>query len=131
MKALISRTAGGPDSLVIKNLPSPTPGPGQVVVQVRACGINFPDLLIIEATLPRPEREGPRGHLTPGEAGEHGARARVGRLVITHISDELDEEWAHEEAAKAYGADVEVAAEGATYEVGSRPRSSFAVRVGW
>ena len=48
MKALISRTAGGPDSLVIKNLPSPTPGPGQVVVQVRACGINFPDLLIIE-----------------------------------------------------------------------------------
>ena len=30
------------------------------------------DLLLIEATLPRPERDGPRGHLTPGEAGEHG-----------------------------------------------------------
>ena len=32
------------------------------------------DLLMIEATLPRPEREGPRGHLTPSEAGEHGSR---------------------------------------------------------
>ena len=34
-------------------------------------------LLLIEATLPRPEREGPRGHLTPGEAGEHGRRAKA------------------------------------------------------
>ncbi len=32
------------------------------------------DLLLIEATLPRPEREGPRGHLTPG--GGRRARAR-------------------------------------------------------
>ena len=41
-------------------------------------------LLIIEATLPRPERGGVRGHLTPSEAGEHGAKAGVQRLVITH-----------------------------------------------
>jgi ribonuclease BN (tRNA processing enzyme) len=75
------------------------------------------DLLIIEATLPRPEHEGPRGHLTPGEAGEHGARARVGRLVITHISDELDERWAQAEAEKAFGAPVLVAHEGAVYTV--------------
>ena len=32
------------------------------------------DLLLIEATLPRPERQGDRGHLTPAEAGEHGKR---------------------------------------------------------
>ena len=50
------------------------------------------DLLLIEATLPRPEREGPRGHLTPAEAGEHGRRAEARRLVLTHISDELDAE---------------------------------------
>ena len=75
------------------------------------------DLLIIEATLPRPEREGPRGHLTPGEAGEHGARARVGRLVITHISDELDERWAQAEAEEAFGRPVLVAHEGAVYTV--------------
>lgn len=75
------------------------------------------DLLMVEATLPRPEREGPRGHLTPSEAGEHGRRAGARRLVITHISDELDHTWARTEAERAYGGRVEVAAEGAVYSV--------------
>jgi len=75
------------------------------------------DLLLVEATLPRPERTGDRGHLTPREAGEHGRAAHVGRLVLTHISDELDSDWARDEAADAFGAKVEVAAEGAVYEV--------------
>jgi ribonuclease BN (tRNA processing enzyme) len=75
------------------------------------------DLLLIEATLPRPEREGPRGHLTPGEAGEHGRRAGARRLVITHISDELDAEWAKAEAERAFGGTVDVAHEGAIYRV--------------
>jgi ribonuclease BN (tRNA processing enzyme) len=73
------------------------------------------DLLLIEATLPRPEREGPRGHLTPEEAGEHGRRAGARRLVLTHISDELDSEWARREAERGFGAPVEVAREGAVY----------------
>jgi ribonuclease BN (tRNA processing enzyme) len=75
------------------------------------------DLLMIEATLPFPEPHGPRGHLTPGEAGEHGSRARVRRLVLTHITDELDAEWAKTEAAKTFGGPVEVAREGAVYRV--------------
>jgi ribonuclease BN (tRNA processing enzyme) len=75
------------------------------------------DLLLIEATLPRPEREGPRGHLTPAEAGEHGRRAGARRLVLTHISDELDSDWAVEEASRAFGGPVEVAREGAIYAV--------------
>ena len=73
------------------------------------------DLLLIEATLPRPEREGPRGHLTPEEAGEHGRRAGARRLVLTHISDELDAEWARREAERGFGGPVEVAHEGAVY----------------
>jgi ribonuclease BN (tRNA processing enzyme) len=75
------------------------------------------DLLLIEATLPRPEREGPRGHLTPAEAGEHGRRAHARRVVLTHLSDELDAAWAQAEAEKAFGGAVEVAREGAVYEV--------------
>jgi ribonuclease BN (tRNA processing enzyme) len=75
------------------------------------------DLLLIEATLPRPERTGERGHLTPREAGEHGRKAGAGRLVITHISDELDELWARAEASEGFGAPVEVAEEGAVYDV--------------
>lgn len=75
------------------------------------------DMLLIEATLPRPERTGIRGHLTPREAGEHGRRAGARRLVITHISDELDPEWARTEAVEAFGGPVEVAEEGAVYTV--------------
>jgi ribonuclease BN (tRNA processing enzyme) len=75
------------------------------------------DLLIIEATLPRPERTGMRGHLTPGEAGQHGHDAGARRLVITHMSDEMDQEWAKTEAERTYGGPVDVAAEGATYDL--------------
>jgi ribonuclease BN (tRNA processing enzyme) len=73
------------------------------------------DLLLVEATLPRPERSGMRGHLTPREAGEHGKAAGARRLVITHISDELDSLWARNEAQDAFGGPVEVAHEGAVY----------------
>jgi ribonuclease BN (tRNA processing enzyme) len=75
------------------------------------------DLLLIEATLPRPERTGVRGHLTPAEAGEHGRLAGSRRLVITHFSDELDAEWARAEAEAAYGGPVELAHDGAVYEL--------------
>jgi ribonuclease BN (tRNA processing enzyme) len=75
------------------------------------------DLLLIEATLPRPERTGMRGHVTPAEAGDHGRQAAARRLVLTHISDEMDHEWARSEAERAFGSTVDVAREGAVYEV--------------
>lgn len=75
------------------------------------------DLFLVEATLPRPERTGVRGHLTAEEAGEHGRQAGVGRVVLTHISDELDQEQAGQRAAEAFGGPVEVAREGAIYEI--------------
>jgi len=74
-------------------------------------------LLLIEATLPRPERTGVRGHLTPGEAGEQGRRAGAHRLVLSHFSDELDAEWARGEAQRTYGGPVDVAREDAVYEL--------------
>ena len=76
------------------------------------------DLLLIEATLPRPEDEPPRGHLTPAEAGEHGAKANAKRLVLTHYSDELDPEWARAEATRTFAGPVDMAAEGAVYAIG-------------
>jgi ribonuclease BN (tRNA processing enzyme) len=75
------------------------------------------DLLLVESTLPRPERSGMRGHMTPGEAGEHARQAGARRVVLTHISDEMDHDWARQEAEQAFGAGVEVAREGATYDV--------------
>jgi ribonuclease BN (tRNA processing enzyme) len=75
------------------------------------------DLLFVEATLPRPERTGIRGHLTPSEAGDHARRAGAKRVVLTHISDELDAEWAREEGSRAFGAPVEVARQGDVFEI--------------
>jgi ribonuclease BN (tRNA processing enzyme) len=76
------------------------------------------DLFFVEATLPRPERSGPRGHLTAAEAGEHAQRAGVVRAVLTHISDEEDREVALQRAVETAGdVPVELAVAGAVYEV--------------
>ena len=48
MKALRSHAVGGPETLVLDELDSPVPGPGQVRIKVQACAINYPDVLIIE-----------------------------------------------------------------------------------
>ena len=48
MRALLSHEPGGPDSLRLDELPDPQPGPGELLVRVRAAAINFPDVLIIE-----------------------------------------------------------------------------------
>jgi ribonuclease BN (tRNA processing enzyme) len=75
------------------------------------------DLLMLEATLEAPEQEGCRGHLTPAEAGEHARRAGAARLVLTHLSADHDEAWVLAEAARTFGAPVELAREGAIYAV--------------
>ena len=46
MKAVVCRVLEGPDALVIEDRPSPVPGPGQVLVRVRAASVNFPDYLM-------------------------------------------------------------------------------------
>jgi NADPH:quinone reductase len=48
MKALLSRQPGLPETLVLEDIPDPVAGPGQVLIDVRAVGVNFPDLLMIQ-----------------------------------------------------------------------------------
>jgi NADPH:quinone reductase-like Zn-dependent oxidoreductase len=48
MKALLSNEPGGPETLRLEEVPEPAPGSGELLVRVRACAINFPDVLIIE-----------------------------------------------------------------------------------
>jgi NADPH:quinone reductase len=48
MRAVVCEQWGGPEQLVIRELPDPQPGPGEVAIRVRAAGLNFPDLLIIQ-----------------------------------------------------------------------------------
>jgi len=48
MKALLCKTHGLPDTLVYEDAPDPSPGPGEVVIDMKAAGVNFPDVLIIQ-----------------------------------------------------------------------------------
>lgn len=48
MKALLSHEPGGPETLRLDDVPEPMAGPGELLVRVRACAINFPDTLILE-----------------------------------------------------------------------------------
>ena len=48
MKALLSTAVGGPETLVVEERPDPVAGPGQLLVAVRACAVNYRDVLIIE-----------------------------------------------------------------------------------
>ncbi|MBN8867897.1 MAG: MBL fold metallo-hydrolase [Solirubrobacterales bacterium] len=100
------------------------PGGGRITYGADCCPndalVGFAegtDLLIAEATLPRPERTGVRGHLTAGEAGEHAEKAGAKRLMLTHISDELDPETAAGQAGSTYGGPIQVAREGLEIEI--------------
>ena len=48
MKAVLCKAYGPPESLVVEDLPPVEPGPGEVVIRVKAAGVNFPDVLIIQ-----------------------------------------------------------------------------------
>ena len=48
MKALLSIEPGGPETLKLTEVRDPAAGPGELLVRVHACAINYPDVLIIE-----------------------------------------------------------------------------------
>ncbi|MBM3396411.1 MAG: NADPH:quinone oxidoreductase family protein [Betaproteobacteria bacterium] len=48
MKAVLCKELGMPEKLVVEEVASLTPGKGQVVIEVKAAGVNFPDVLIIQ-----------------------------------------------------------------------------------
>lgn len=48
MKAVLCKEFGPPESLVVEDIASPEPGPGEVVLDVHAAAVNFPDVLIIQ-----------------------------------------------------------------------------------
>jgi NADPH:quinone reductase len=68
MKAIVSQAVGGPETLVLADVPEPQPGPDEVRLRVRACGVNYPDALIIEDKYQfKPERPFSPGGEVAGE----------------------------------------------------------------
>jgi ribonuclease BN (tRNA processing enzyme) len=76
------------------------------------------DLALCEATL-APEDEGTIPHLTAAQAGATALDAGARRLVLTHLQPGVDVEASRVSATEAFGGPVEVATEGARFEVGS------------
>jgi NADPH:quinone reductase len=48
MRALLSKAVGGPETLVVEEVADPAPGEGEALIAVKACGVNYPDVLMIE-----------------------------------------------------------------------------------
>jgi NADPH2:quinone reductase len=86
MKALLSESPGGPDTLILRDVPEPVPGRGEVRVAVRYCGINYPDVLIIEDKYqmrpPRPFAPGFEISGVVDAIGEGVTTLKVGDAVI-------------------------------------------------
>ena len=89
MKAVLSKEVGGPDTLVVEDLDSPTPAQGEVLIDVAACAINFPDSLIIKDMYqmkpPRPFSPGGEISGTIAALGDGVTDWKVGDRVIAGI----------------------------------------------
>ncbi len=86
MKAILSKQPGPPDTLVLEEVPDPHPGPDEVLVDVKACSVNYPDVLIIQDMYQfKPERPFSPGSEASGviEAlGAHVKGLKIGDRVL-------------------------------------------------
>ena len=91
MKALLSIHPGGPSTLELAELPEPQPGVGEMRVRVLACGINYPDVLIIEDKYqfkpPRPFAPGSEITGVVEAIGEGVSGWQVGDRLIALMRD--------------------------------------------
>ncbi|MBX7513374.1 NADPH:quinone oxidoreductase family protein [Qipengyuania sp. GH38] len=91
MKAVLSKETGGPETLVVEDIEAPTPGKGEVLIDVAACAINFPDTLIIRDMYqfkpPRPFAPGGEISGTIEALGEGVEGFAVGDKVICGVGN--------------------------------------------
>lgn len=90
MKAILCKSWGLPETLVVEDLPDVVPGPGQIAIEVQAAGVNFPDVLIIQGKYQfKPELP-----FTPGSelagvvraVGEGVSNFKAGDKVLAFVS---------------------------------------------
>jgi NADPH:quinone reductase len=96
MKALLSKHPGGPETLVLDDMPEPTPGSKEVRIAVRACAVNYPDLLIIQDLYqykpPRPFSPGAEVAGVVDAVGDGVEHVRVGdRVLISPVRSGMAE----------------------------------------
>ncbi|MFK4003539.1 NADPH:quinone oxidoreductase family protein [Qipengyuania sp. NPDC077563] len=91
MKSVLSKETGGPETLVVEQIETPAPGTGEVLIDVAACAINFPDTLIIRDMYqfkpPRPFAPGGEISGTIEQLGERVEGFAVGDRVICGLGN--------------------------------------------
>lgn len=107
MKALQTIAPGGPETLVMADAPDPVAGKGEVLIGVKACAINYPDVLMVEDKYQfRPVRPYAPGGEVAGvveAVGEGVTGFRVGQRVIAVIGHGGLAERVVIDAARVYG----------------------------
>jgi len=124
MRAVVISRFGGPEVLELREVPAPRPGPHEVLVRVRASGLNRADLLQRSGRYAAPA-DAPQN--IPGlefagevaELGEHAQRWNKGDRVMGLVGGGAHAEFVttHEDALAAVPANVEWSAAGAVPEV--------------
>ena len=88
MKAVLSKVTGGPETLVVEDIPSPEAKPGHAVISVKAVGVNFPDVLMIEdkyqSKPPRPFSPGGELSGVVKAIGEGVTNVKVGDRILAN-----------------------------------------------
>jgi NADPH2:quinone reductase len=106
MKAIRCVTWGGPELLELQEIPRPEPGPGEVLIEVRAASLNFPDLLIIQRKYQvRPELPFTPGAEVAGVVAALGsgvAGLRLGDRVAAYVGTGGFAEYAIAEASRTF-----------------------------
>jgi NADPH2:quinone reductase len=89
MFAVQVRKFGPPASHALEELPGLSPGPGQVVVDVKAAAVNYPDLLAVsgryQTAVPMPFTAGKEAAGVVRSVGDGVTRVRRGDRVIVHV----------------------------------------------
>ncbi len=79
MRAVVITKAGPPEVLQVEERPDPEPGPGQVAIDVRACGVNFADTMARVGLYPdAPKLPAVVGYEVAGTRVDTGERVLAG-----------------------------------------------------
>src|ERR1017187_2643145 len=88
MRAIQMTQTGGPEVMALRELPTPAPGPGQALVRIEACGVNFIDVYQREGRypvqlpfIPGQEAAGTIASLGPADPGAAVFGLKVGDRV--------------------------------------------------
>src|SRR5215203_6619950 len=115
---MLVKQFGAPEQMSLEDLPTPEPGPGEVLIDAHAIGVNFPDLLVIGGTyqiLPEPPfSPGKEVAGVVGAVGPEVESPKVGERVMAQV-----EHGAYREQVLAEANNVTVLPGNVGYEAGA------------